>query len=226
MKGTEDAGGARDALAEALRAPGRPDELAGLGSALAAFQASAAESLDGVAPDAGRDDGAPDSSVGIAAPHRPSYWRKPALTGIVTASLLLAATTAVAENGALPDPVQQVAHHVLGGLGVPRKGHGHPAKPGSVTTSRPTPGSTEATLSNLDLCKTILVDQKGLHSKEVDPTARDRLTAAAGGEDHIVSYCEATLTAAGIGYPPPTPVPTGTERRPSPAPPRGHSTTR
>jgi hypothetical protein len=240
VKGIEDADGAREVLAEALQAPGRPEELAGLGPVLAAFQAGAAEAPDTEALGA---------SAEIARPRRrPSYWRwrKPFLTAAVTASLLLAATTAAAEKGALPDPMQQMAHHVLGRLGVPKHGHGHRddhlAKPGAVAKSAgadqpsnppgtsstvvpSTPGASEAVLSNLDLCKTILVDQKGLHSKAVDPAARGRLTAAAGGEDHIVVYCEATLTAAGIGYPPP-PTLTATEGRPSPAPPRDGSPTK
>jgi hypothetical protein len=241
VKGSEDVNGAREVLAEALRAPGRPDELAGLGSALAAFQVAAGAEV----PDAE----VVGSSAEITRPRpRPTYrrWRKPVLTAAATASLLLAVTTTAAEKGALPDPMQQMAHQVLGGLGVPKHGHGHRndhlAKPGAVAESAgadqssnppgtssgrtPSPSSpTDSMLSDLDLCKTILIDQKGLHSKAVDPAARDRLTAAAGGEDHIVGYCEATLTAAGIGYPPP-PTLTSTESQPSPAAPRDRSTTK
>lgn len=234
-----------EVFAEALRAPGRPEELAGLEPALAAFRS--AQSDPAQRPNA-RGERGPSTS---AHRRRPPSWRKPVLAAAVSAFLFFLGATTVAETGALPGPVQQMAHTVLGGIGVPRHGQRHRADSSTATATGlggsagaagrpsgasptgwppdpspsqgPTSTPTSTPMSDADLCKAILVDQKGLHSKTIDPAARNRLTAAAGGEDRIIAYCESLLTAAGVSYPPPS---AASEHHPSPAPPRDRTSSR
>ena len=211
-------------FARALTAPGRPDELAGMDVAVSAFR-QAAETP-------------PSTATAAAAPsrrdRRTRLRRRPAVAALIGGSLVLAATTATAERGALPDRAQQMAHTMLGGIGVPE--HPHHARPdqasgpGAPARSSPAsnrsgaaPRSTAPTASPtvpslLDLCEVVLVGQKGLHSKTMDPESRNRLSAAAGGEDQIIQYCEKALTTAGIPYPPPAPTSDASAHQPSPAP--------
>ncbi|WP_344665694.1 hypothetical protein [Catenulispora yoronensis] len=255
------------AFEKALRAPGHPEELAGLEPALDAFRSAVSEPVSDPASGPVSDPASqhPDalgphgrSPSGSRSAHRRGLprWRKPVLAATVSASLLVVATTTVAETGALPGPVQQMAHTVLGGIGVPQHGQRHrdgsstvsvggPGAPTPPPTDRPTgmppvgsssavslpgpppsPGATGTLMSDLALCKVILVDQKGLHSKTIDPAARDQLTAVAGGEDRIIAYCETLLIAAGVDYPPPPSSSAASEHHPSPAPPRSRSSSR
>jgi hypothetical protein len=224
-------------FARALTAPGRPDELAGMDVAVSAFRQAADTPPRTGATDAAAT--AATATVATTAPPRRERHRRtrlrprPAVAALI-GGLILAATTATAERGALPDRAQQMAHTVLGGIGVPEHRHharpdqasdpGAPARPSpapnrSGAAPRSTAPTTSPTVpSLLDLCEVVLVDQKGLHSKTMDPESRNRLSAAAGGEDQIVQYCEKALTTAGIPYLSPAPTSDASPRQPSPAP--------
>jgi hypothetical protein len=91
------------ALTEALSAPARPDELASLEADVAAFGAARREALAAravVVPLAARR-------------RRPAALAAAAVAG-VTASVLLVGTAAAALTGSLPDPLQRVAHDLVG----------------------------------------------------------------------------------------------------------------
>jgi hypothetical protein len=143
-----------DHLFRILTAAPRPSELAGERSALAMFRANVSP-LSGPAPvngtpvdratmpiPAGRPATEPRRSV------RRSF-RGPARWGVRLAAagvIALSGMTAAAYAAALPEPVQNVAHHVLGFAGVPepqhpprtitRRGHGHHAAPPAGRSSR------------------------------------------------------------------------------------------
>lgn len=183
---------ALDALAVALTAPGRPSEAGGLAPALAEFRSSA-----DVEPQRTR---------------RRLPRRKAILVSAVTAALLIASATSAAQHSALPGPMQQLAHSVLGRIGVrtpARHPHGKPADAGAAKNSqRPSASPSSPDPADvLQLCQELARGGYDLHSRVINPAARDELTAAAGDETKIVPYCISLLTAAGL--PVGTPAPTG-----------------
>jgi hypothetical protein len=202
------------ALTCALTSPERPEEVTGLAPALEAFQQSAGT-------ETGRR----------RFPMRTLRLRT-ALIALSAMALLAVGGTRAAQQGALPDPVQQAAHSVLGRIGVrtPEPSHGgkdrHPAKhqdPAKNGNTSATASPTPDPVTLLQLCQELASDGYDLHTKTMNPSARDRLANAAGDESRIVPYCVSLLTASGlpVGNPPSTPPgSTPTDRRPAPAPPR------
>jgi len=124
----------------AAAAPAFPEEHdeSALGAVLAAFNAAAVEE----APALG--------AAGVLAEQDASSQQSKRIVRLVTrcAAALFIVTgggVAVASAGILPDPIQSLAHHVFGGLGVPAPKHGvspsapRTQDPGSVPTSPSTP---------------------------------------------------------------------------------------
>jgi hypothetical protein len=176
-------------LAAANAAYGRPDERE-LAVLLALFNAPGPGPVGGAAPKA-------RPSTSRAAASRPG-WATGRLVVKCSAAFVLAAGCGVAAAGAgvLPNPVQQLAHDVLGGVGVPP-----PRTPGadggtsSATASAPS-GSASPSAAALaaltPLCEAVAQDGNAWRAA----LAKDEqatLVAAAGGEQKVVAYCARLL---------------------------------
>jgi hypothetical protein len=159
---------------------------------------------------AGRDAAADEPTRGRAAGWRPG--RMSGRLAVKCAAALLAATACgVAAAGAnvLPTPVQQLAHDLLGRVGVPAPrtpgttSSGSPAASATGTpTASPTPaadsGSAAATpdaATVTALCGTIAHSGNKWRT-ELDQADQATLIAAAGSENKVVSYCARLLSGA------------------------------
>jgi hypothetical protein len=171
----------------AAAAPPSPDELAGERQAVAAFTA-----------------------VARSIPHRAAPRRQPVLTRFVSFKLAAAAVIAAlsltgvagAATGTLPDPVQRVAHRMLGGAGVPGPGDHAGRAPGgsSSTTSGHHPTGPDVTgAAKAGLCRAWASGQGGEHGNKNDATAFQALAEAAGGADGIAEYCADVTSTTGHG---------------------------
>jgi len=214
--------GLADLLA-ALAAPASPGELRGKDAAVAAFVQAGGRRTAGGA---------------VASTLR----RALAAVAVSAAAVLLGAGAWAAEIGALPRPVQQVAHDLFSGAGVPpprppqsdpTSGRGEPAESGAARTgdgpagtsppggpSGPsaTPGRGEADRDEpplVQLCRIYQAHQ--LHPDDVPmgPQSLRRLAAAADGAANIDRFCVALLAEAERDRD--TPGPTGTDSEPSPS---------
>jgi hypothetical protein len=171
-----------------------------LAAVLAAFNAADSDPLDGVAPGA---------RAGASRPKR-----VPGRLAVkCAAALVIAAGGSVAAAGAgvLPSPVQQFAHHVLGGIGVPG-----PRKPGTGTapsrgatssataramaTPRTTPAAVSGSPSAVSATSTVVETLCGTvvhagNSWRSDVSKADRaiLVAAAGSQQKVLAYCTSLL---------------------------------
>ena len=191
---------------KAVTAPARPGELRREADAVAAFRAAHQareahqEPLDSTARPASR-----------------SRWRSVPVVAAVTAFTVGASGLAAAAAGVLPAPMQELAHAVLGDLGVPPP---HPAAPAGPEPAGPVPMSTPTSASNLSPRGTgptsptdrpspgghaaagpsagpdlvVLCQKWALRSEGKGPRLEadelDRLAAAAGGADRIGAACE------------------------------------
>ncbi len=166
-------------LHDALTAPPSPAELAGEEDAVALFRSSSARRR----------------------PARRRLWRPAVLLAAATAGALgLSGVAAAAYSGALPDTLQDAAHHTIGAPAA----HPH-AKPSG------TPVGPDATgPAAHGLCTAF--DKERTHGKVAErSTAYRNLVTAAGGADKIAAYC-ATVPTPGPSVAPsatPTPRPHG-----------------
>jgi hypothetical protein len=199
-------------LLAAAAAPPQPDELVGLQSALAEFEAAGWE---------GR------SRVAVASRRR--VFARPiavkAAAGV--AVVLFGGTALAAETGNLPGGSQQHAHDLFSGLGVPPPGtvSASPSSPVKQATSLPAPiptpstGSPSATpgpssAATLGLCRSWETQQKNPQDKPMKAEALRALAEAAGGEKQIAAFC-ADLLAVDPGQ-------TATQRPGTVPPTRSH----
>jgi hypothetical protein len=179
-----------EALAE-LRARPASDELEGESETLAAFRSQF---------------GAPQTG------HRPPARKAPLLsrsllvkTAAAAATVLsLSGVAAAAYAGALPAPVQRLAHHIIGAL---PPGTSQPA-----LTPSPARRATRGDRA-YGLC-TAWAHAKAHGTHKQQAAAFGRLTAAAGGAGKVTAYC-ATGAPPGTSpsqIPQPAPTPHGTGR--------------
>jgi hypothetical protein len=103
------------------------------------------------------------------------------------AAVALGGATAAAYAGALPAPVQKLAHDTLGAPPAHRVPPAHPARPARPVT-QPSPGGTESAPQRL--C-TAYARLKAQGSASQQAAALRILAAAAGGPRSVTSYCAA-----------------------------------
>ncbi len=186
--GLPDIDPAVDRLLAAARAPGEPDELSREWATLAAFRASA-----DLAPSSRRN---PVSSRRITA----------RLATVAFAGTLGLGGVAAAYAGALPATPQQVAHDVLGGIGVPDHANGkakanadaRAARKAAKASKSPKPESSESAEADeskgpdvngpakAGLCNAWAASGKPKNEKS---TAFANLVEAAGGVDGVEAFC-------------------------------------
>lgn len=208
-------------LLAAAAAPARPDELAGLSAAAAAFK------------EASRD-----TSVSVAPVTRRSLLVRPVAVKIAAgvAVVLLGGVALAAETGNLPSGTQQRAHELFSPLGVPSPDAGASAStsptatrpPAGETTPSlvPSPGNNGRTLDPtspavLGLCRAWQARQKNPKDKPMTGEAFRDLAAVAGGEERIAAFC-APLLADDPGLTAPTAEPGAAQPTPS-HPGNGHA---
>jgi hypothetical protein len=168
------AGGLRPAaeVIAALGEPPAPRELAAEASAIAVFRS------------AGRRPAGPAGSGHRR--HRlltaPLSVRLGAAAAV--AAVALGGATGAAYAGALPAPVQKLAHDTLGAPPAPPAHPGHPV----TAVTRPRPGGTDLTPHGLCTAYARLKAQGGASQTAV---AFRRLAAAAGGPARVTAYCAA-----------------------------------
>jgi hypothetical protein len=191
-------------VAEVLKAAAGPPqtaELDGEAEAIASFRAT----LQASARQPGR------------CPSNRRCLRVPVVAAAATALAIGAGGISAAAAGVLPDPVQKVAHAVLGNLGVPPPAPPAPAGPAPAPlpaasppsaspspdaggpgqarpTDRPSPGGSASAGPTGARGVTGLCLKWELHAEGegTDLTAEelDQLTAAAGGPDRVGATCE------------------------------------
>ena len=185
--------GLSDLLAAAA-APPRPDELAGLPAAMAAFEAAGRESRTSVAVPSRRGGFARSAIVKVAA-------------GV--AVVLFGGTALAAETGNLPGSSQQHAHDLFSGLGVPAPPSARPAPtdtpvarsttaPAPAPTPTPSPAGQSGTpgpagAATRGLCRSWEARQQNPKKKPMKAESLRSLAAAAGGAEHIAAFCTALL---------------------------------
>jgi hypothetical protein len=178
-------------LLAAVAAPPSPGELTGLRAAVAAFEAA----------------GQHGEPAGEPVPVR--HRKRRALAGSVlvkaaaaAAVLLFGGVALAAGTGSLPDDVQRHAHDVFSVFGVPPPDAGTvppsppvrqvtpTAAPSSGVPSRtPQPAATVAA----GLCRSWEARQKNPKKKPMKAESLRTLTEAAGGSEHITTFCAAVL---------------------------------
>jgi hypothetical protein len=167
------------AVLAAASAPPDAEELAGEAAIVAVFAAAARSRPVGVR---------------LLTPRRSRVLTK-LLTlkaAAVVLGVLVSGGVAAAATGNLPDPAQQVAHALLGGVGVP-------APTGAtVTTPSQAVGPDATGPAALGLCRAWSAGQGGQHGSKLDALAFAALAKAAGGSDQIAGYC-AQVTASTPG---------------------------
>jgi hypothetical protein len=150
--------------------------------------------------------GGATAGIERAEPCRPGWTAGRLLVKCAVAFALATGCGVVAAGaGVLPGPVQQFAHDVLGGVGVPAPGTPGTASSGGSTASAtatvngtggsasPSPDAATATLEAL--CGQVAHDGSDwLGGLTGDDQAT--LSAAAGGEQKVVSYCARLLAGS------------------------------
>lgn len=172
-------------LLAAAAAPARPDELAGLSTAVAAFE------------EAGRD-----TSVSVPPVTRRSLLVRPVAAKIAAgvAVVLFGGVALAAETGNLPGGTQQRAHELFSPLGVPSPhASASPAatRPPAVETTpsrAPSPDNNGRTLDPtspavLGLCRAWQALQNNPNDKPMTAEAFRDLAGAAGGEQRVSAFC-------------------------------------
>jgi hypothetical protein len=190
-------------LLGAAAAPPRPDELAGLRTAVAAFEAAGLDREPVGAVTSGRRIFARSLTVKVAA-------------GAAVA--LLGGTALAAGTGNLPSGAQRHAHDAFAVLGVPPPatpdptsspaGHVTPtgapstgnrpetAQPGASRTTASQPGPPAPSLpaaAAFGLCRAWAARQKKPKGKPMNAGELRKLAAAAAGADHIAAFCAPLL---------------------------------
>lgn len=212
-------------LLAAAAAPARPDELAGLSAAVAAFK------------EASRD-----TSVSVAPVTRRSLLVRPVAVKIAAgvAVVLLGGVALAAETGNLPSGTQQRAHELLSPLGVPSPDAGASASTSPTATRplaeeatpslAPSPGNNGRTLDPtspavLGLCRAWQARQKNPKDKPMTGEAFRDLAAVAGGEEAISAFCAPLLADdPGLTAPPAEPTADPGAAQPTPSHPgNGHA---
>jgi hypothetical protein len=178
-------------LAATVAAP-TPRELAGQASVLAELRAVARTR----------------SSVARPGPARPPRRRRRAGLAVVVVVGALATGGAAAATGHLPEPVRQAARSILASGGEPATPE--PPEPAPVTTtgsggagpaaapSTGAPGSGPGAAAagsvaqpNLEgLCRAFLAGKAGKQVEQLDATAFEALSRAAGGDDQMRTFCQ------------------------------------
>jgi hypothetical protein len=197
----------------ALAGPAEPREaeLAGYDRIRQAFEAAGA--ADGARRAGSREDlGAARSprggsrSVSGLRPDRGLAVR----AGVLAAALSVAGVGTAAAANSLPSGLQQLAHDVFGGIGVPAPedagtpgisaapsgptptgaaGRTHGATSGPTTPAGTTPMAS-ASAESVALCRAYGEDGDGLSGEQ-----QERLAVLAGGKQHVAKYCKAVLAA-------------------------------
>ncbi len=193
-------------LLDALRAPGRPDELRAVDSTTAAFLAARAETR-----------AAAGVVVSLPSRHRrPAVVAGAAVAGVL-AAVAIAGTAAAALGGALPDPIQRWAHNAVGAPApvddrddsdTSTTGGGSSERPTSTATSSSAsasgqgPSAAPSAAAVVGLCRSFGTAT----GSQTDSTAYRALTAAAVASGTTVErYCAGILATA---KPAPTQKPT------------------
>lgn len=166
-------------LLAAAAAPPRPDELAGLRAAVAAFERAGSEE---------------QTSRYAPARNRSRRLIRPVILKVAAgvAVALLGGTAVAAETGNLPGGAQQRAHDLFSSLGVPPTEAPRRSLPAPVGTKTP-PGGVKETAAPVprDLC--LAWRQAGRKPKGMAAEAVQALIQAAGGARHIAAYCAPLL---------------------------------
>lgn len=188
------------ALLDVAKAPASGEELAGERTAVAGFAAAYRGAVPASVPRGRRRAWVPLSAKGVAVK---------VAAGV--AVLAVGGTALAAETGNLPAGVQQRAHSVFAGLGVPPADGGRrPTDPGPAgaagsvrpsTSAVPTPdvhGTTPrpSDVATLLLCQAWDAERKDPHGKAMTAQARRALSAVAGGQSRVPAFCAALLTAS------------------------------
>jgi hypothetical protein len=142
-------------------------------------------------------------------PRRVVRQRSPRAALVKCAAVLLVvggSGVAAATAGALPAPVQQIAHDYLGGVGIPApaaSGTAGPAPSGTPSSSgspslSPSAGGGQPsadTAQLMPLCQTVAANPQDWRSV-LDPADQAALAAAAGAPGHVEQYCATLLATA------------------------------
>lgn len=168
---------------------------------------------------------APAGRTGKIVPIGHRYFgRALAVKFAAAAAVLAGAGMAAASVGVLPAPIQRIAHDYFGGVGIPgptsptsgatatrstgatpsasRSRAADPTASAESSTSATASASPAATTQHelVALCQIVVEAGPSWHS-DVDKAQRDLLTAAAGGNDKVLSYCTALVAGGGSSAP-------------------------
>jgi hypothetical protein len=178
-------------LAATVAAP-TPRELAGQASVLAELRAVTRTR----------------SSVALAGPARPPRRRRRAGLAVVVVVGALATGGVAAATGHLPEPVRQAARSIRASGGEPATPE--PPEPAPVTTTgsggagpaaAPSTGAPGSGLGAAaagpvaqpkleGLCRAFLAGKAGKQVEQLDATAFEALSRAAGGDDQMRTFCQ------------------------------------
>ncbi|MEU4689577.1 hypothetical protein [Actinoplanes sp. NPDC023714] len=214
---------ALNSLLDALRAPATPAESSRDQAMIAALAAERRRTLSTRSPHP-----APEKNPGAAdPPARKRVRSRTVIASVAAAAALLAGsgTAVAARGGNLPAGVQQQAHRLFSGLGVPAPATGEsppassprssagsspaptpavtpspvtePAAPGGSSPAGSSPAGTSTTGSGATTVAWCAAWQTAEDGGH-PMNGRDRrdLTAAAGGAENVAAYCEAATTTA------------------------------
>lgn len=127
---------------------------------------------------------------------------------VVTATMGVASATAVAvtaATGALPTPVQEAAHQLVGAPAPTAPADAEADEAGDKTApvtaeqTKETPSpvtAADAHPSFVGLCHAYSAGNKATHGKALQSPAFQALVTAAGGETKVVSFCTPLLAKA------------------------------
>lgn len=172
-------------LFRAASAPASAAELAGEGSAMAAFRAAMV--------------------TGVSTTQRRAPWRPRMITTLtattagkfalaaIAGGVSLGGASAAAFATALPAPLQNIAHHAIG---APAAHHSKSKAHSESPAPSASPSATSLTASNRGQCKSF--EQSG-PKPSTNPQWQQLITAA-GGESNVAAFCTALLAE-------PTPAP-------------------
>ncbi|MFC7532425.1 hypothetical protein [Actinoplanes sp. GCM10030250] len=216
-------------LLDAVRAPATAGELSGERATIAALAAERRRAAATREP-----------SVPVVAAPRPA--RTIIVTAVAALAVLSAGGTAVAaRTGNLPDGIQQNAHRLFSGLGVPAPSTS-PAKPEpspspSTRPARPAPAPSRSAAGNTPTatttpsvavapgddmrarwCAAWLTADAGGHP--MNGRERRELFAAAGGEENVAEYCGTVIASPSPSGSAGTPGPSKSVKSKKPKPPR------
>jgi hypothetical protein len=170
---------------EALRAPARAGELGRLDADVSAFAAA-------------RREAQAEKGAAVVVPlaprrHRPAALAAAAVAG-VTASVLLVGTAAAAITGSLPDPLQRIAHDLVG---APAPSTDQPGgddeTTGAASTTAQGPAATSGAPAVVGLCRAFGQKASLPPSGSTAYAALEKAAAAKGVT--VAEYCAGVLAA-------------------------------